>query len=64
MARSKIQVLEGRPGAWDCPWLRCRVCSHEWYHNPLDGPPECKWCEEGVFSQYGVVPPEKNGEAK
>ena len=61
MARSKIQVLE-KDTRWGFPWVRCCACSHEFYHNPLDGPPECKWCEEGVFSQYGVVPPEKEEE--
>ena len=57
MTRSKIQILDD--GGAGFLWVRCRVCSHEFHHNPIDGAAECKWCEEGVFSQYGVVPPEK-----
>ena len=46
MTHPKIEVLEKKT-RWGFPWVRCCVCSHEFYHMK-DGEPECSWCEKKI----------------
>ena len=40
----RVLVTGGDEIGFLADWVRCRVCSHEWYHILEDGDPECGWC--------------------